>query len=225
VRYDEREGHAPSFAFPGAFCGLAFEVKGNPTMILIEPAIEKKFGRSGLKKREIAGFLARAAEAAELEGGVSVLLTGDEEIRRLNREFRHKDKATDVLSFPAFQVDGSERLAGDLAISVETAAREAERREQPLATELKVLVLHGVLHLAGWDHETDSGEMARREEELRARLGLEQGLIERTQGSERGAQAPTLSRKDGVPASHVPKAGRGAPKSVAIAKVRRRAKR
>src|SRR5579862_1338421 len=129
-------------------------------MILIEPAIEKKFGRSALQKREIAGFLQRAVKAAELGGVVSVLLAGDEEIRRLNREFRHKDKATDVLSFPALQVNEDDDLAGDLAISVETAAREAERREHPLALELKILLLHGVLHLAGWDHETDSGEMA-----------------------------------------------------------------
>jgi probable rRNA maturation factor len=117
--------------------------------------------------------------AAELRGTVSVLLTGDEEIRRLNREFRHKDKATDVLSFPAAEAAGRARLAGDVAISVETAAREAERREHPLALELKILLLHGVLHLAGWDHEADSGEMARKEETLRRHLGLAQGLIGR----------------------------------------------
>jgi len=171
-------------------------------MILIEPAIEKKFGRSGLKKREMGAFLARAIEAAELLGGVSVLLTGDAEIRRLNREFRHKDKATDVLSFPAVHVSGGERLAGDLAISVETAAREAERREHPLVVELKILVLHGVLHLAGWDHETDKGEMAEKEEGLRQELGLEQGLIHRAQG-----------RVESL-ATHVRKSGRGAPGSV-----------
>ncbi len=148
-------------------------------MILIEPSIEKKFGRASLKKREIGDFLAHAVAAAELPGAVSVLLTGDEEIRRLNREFRHKDKVTDVLSFPAAQLNGRVRLAGDVAISVETAAREAEKRQHPLTLELKVLVLHGVLHLAGWDHETDAGEMARKEEALRKRFGLAEGLIER----------------------------------------------
>ena len=157
-------------------------------MILIEAAIEKKFGRAALKKRELSGFLKRAIAASELEGSVSVLLTGDEEIRRLNREFRHKDKATDVLSFPAAQVNGHGGLAGDLAISVETAAREAERREHPLGLELKILLLHGVLHLAGWDHETDSGEMAKKEEALRMALGLEQGLIGRAQGIGNRAQ-------------------------------------
>jgi len=164
-------------------------------MILIEPAIEKKFGRSALKKREIAGFLVRAGEAAKLAGEVSVLLTGDEEIRRLNREFRHKDKATDVLSFPALQMDDAEKFAGDLAISVETAAREAEQREHALEVELKILLLHGVLHLAGWDHETDSGEMARKEELLRKRLGLEQGLIHRAQSSERRAQGQRRTKR------------------------------
>jgi probable rRNA maturation factor len=194
-------------------------------MILVEPAIEKKFGRAALRKRSIGIFLARAVEAAEVEGAVSVLLTGDEEIRRLNREFRHKDRATDVLSFPAAQVNGHGGIAGDLAISVETAAREAERRGHPLETELKVLLLHGVLHLAGWDHETDSGEMSEKEEELRVELGLEQGLILRAQGSEHRAQVPTLRQlraKDGAPGTEhraqaqVRKSGRGAPRSLAV---------
>jgi probable rRNA maturation factor len=178
-------------------------------MILIEPAIEKKFGPAGLRKRDIAGFLSRALEAAKLLGTVTVLLTNDEQMRHLNRVFRHKDKATDVLSFPAFQLNGNKKLAGDLAISVEMAAREAKERKHPLTVELKILLLHGVLHLAGWDHETDSGQMARKEEILRKRLGLEQGLIARDQGTGRReqsagrrAQIPTLSqtaRKDGAP--------------------------
>jgi len=196
-------------------------------MILIEPAIEKKFGRAAPRRRGIRDFLAQAAKAAGLKGAVSVLLTGDEEIRRLNREFRHKDKATDVLSFPAVQVNGERRIAGDLAISVETAAREAERRGHPLEIEVKVLLLHGVLHLAGWDHETDSGEMSEKEEALRLELGLEQGLIARAQGTERRAQErgqgelPTLRvAQDGAPGSvpggktPVRKSGRGAPRVV-----------
>jgi probable rRNA maturation factor len=150
-------------------------------MILIEPAIEKRFGPAGLKKRDITGFLSRAIEAANLSGRVTVLLTNDEQMRHLNRVFRQKDKATDVLSFPALQMNGNKKLAGDLAISVEMAAREAKERKHPLPVELKILVLHGVLHLAGWDHEADSGQMARKEELLRRRLGLEQGLILRAQ--------------------------------------------
>src|SRR5215469_3417600 len=107
-------------------------------MILIEPAIERKFARSGLKKREISTFLSRAAQAAKLAGRVSVLLTNDEQMQRLNRVFRRKDKATDVLSFPAFQLNGNKNLVGDLAISVEMAAREAAKRGHPLNVELKV---------------------------------------------------------------------------------------
>lgn len=148
-------------------------------MVLIEPAIRAKFPRSVFTKRGLEAFLAEAADAAKLAGAVSVLLTGDTEIRRLNREFRGKDKATDVLSFPALEDHGRSRLAGDLAISVETAAREATLRGHTLDTELRVLILHGVLHLAGYDHETDHGEMARKEGTLRRKLGLKHGLIAR----------------------------------------------
>jgi probable rRNA maturation factor len=189
-------------------------------MILIEPAIEKKFGRTSLKKRAIGDFLTRAIEAAALKGRVSVLLTGDEEIRRLNREFRHKDQSTDVLSFPAAELAGRAKLAGDVAISVETAAREAEKRQHPLATELKILLLHGVLHLAGWDHEADAGEMAREEETLRRRLGLAQGLIDRTehraQGS--GTRVLGLGLRKQVPTLRQKRAQDGAPRAVKGAK-------
>jgi probable rRNA maturation factor len=149
-------------------------------MILIQPSIRAQFGRSAFTKRGLDVFLSNAIHATKLEGAVSVLLTDDEEIRRLNREFRGKDKPTDVLSFPAGDCTGRARLAGDLAVSVETAAREADRRGHRLELELRVLLLHGVLHLAGFDHETDSGEMARKEKLLQKRLGLEQGLIART---------------------------------------------
>ena len=160
-------------------------------MIVIEPSIRAQFGRSAFTKRELEAFLAEAARVAGLEGSISVLLAGDVEIRRLNKEFRGKDKATDVLSFPAGDGVGRRRVAGDLAISVETAAREAPQRGHTLDLELRVLLLHGVLHLAGMDHETDSGEMARKEERLRKRLGLEkrglrQGLIARAVGTPRG---------------------------------------
>ena len=122
----------------------------------------------------------RASQAAVgLKGEVSVLLTTDEGIRGLNRRFRKKNKATDVLSFPAEPGFG---LAGDLAISVDTAARQAEEQGHRLAVELRVLMLHGLLHLAGMDHETDDGAMARREARLRAKLKLPLGLIERVEG-------------------------------------------
>ena len=133
--------------------------------------------------RTLERFFALAQTTVRLKGQVSVLLTTDPAIRRLNRQFRGKNKATDVLSFPAMPVPefkGAEALAGDLAISVPTARKQAIVQGHSLATEIKVLILHGLLHLAGYDHETDSGEMARREAKLRARLNLRSGLIERT---------------------------------------------
>jgi len=134
--------------------------------------------------RTLARFLAEAQAAVRLKGEVTVLLTTDAAIRKLNREFRHKDKATDVLSFPAEGI-GAEEIAGDLAISVPTALRQAVELNHALSTELKVLILHGLLHLAGYDHETDEGKMARRERLLRERLGLPQGLIERATAPKR----------------------------------------
>lgn len=129
--------------------------------------------------RTLSRFLAAAQSAARLRGQVTVMLTSDESIRRLNRRFRGKNKATDVLSFPAEGLAAS-GIAGDLAISVQTALRQAEVQKHALLVEIKILILHGLLHLAGYDHETDDGQMLRRERLLRGRLKLPQGLIERT---------------------------------------------
>jgi probable rRNA maturation factor len=149
-------------------------------MILIEPTIQIRFGRA-LRPRTLAAFLSQASEAERLNGDIAILLTSDDHLRRLNRDFRGKDRPTDVLSFPAPEsLNGHRRMAGDLAISVETAARQANERGHSLATELQILILHGLLHLAGYDHETDQGRMARKEAALRRRLGLAEGLIERS---------------------------------------------
>lgn len=129
--------------------------------------------------RALGAFLRQAQTAARLRGQVTVLLTTDRRIRQLNRDFRGKDKATDVLSFPA--EPGPEKIAGDLAISVATARKQAIAHGHPLAVEIKILMLHGLLHLAGYDHETDTGQMAQREQALRAKLTLPSGLIERSQ--------------------------------------------
>ncbi len=164
-------------------------------MILIEPTIQAKYGRS-LRQRALSAFLKEAAGAVELNGDVSVLVTSDEEIRRLNRIYRGKNKATDVLSFPAAEpLNGHPGMAGDLAISAETAARQAEELGHPLATELQILVLHGLLHLAGYDHEIDQGQMARREAALRRRLGLRAGLIERAGQAAGPGTAPARRRR------------------------------
>lgn len=132
-----------------------------------------------LRKREFSSFLSRATKAIGLVGDVSVLLTTDERVRALNHQFRGLDKPTDVLSFPAAPAFAEDGEIGDLAISWETAQRQATEHNHPLPIEIKILMLHGLLHLAGHDHETDSGEMARRETELRKELGLPVGLIER----------------------------------------------
>jgi len=139
--------------------------------------------------RTLERFLRKAQGAIRLRGEVTVLFTTDREIRRLNREFRSKNKATDVLSFPADQfVQKFEQTAGDLAISVDTARKQSAEQGHALTCELQVLILHGLLHLAGYDHETDSGEMARWERRLRARFGLSQGLIERSRPGRRSRE-------------------------------------
>lgn len=137
-----------------------------------------------LSKSGLARFLNRARAAVGLEGEVHVLLAGDATLRRLNRKFRGKDKATDVLSFPAASLNGINetnhaQIAGDLAISLETAERQAVQFGHSLRDEVRVLLLHGTLHLAGFDHEADTGEMAAREGELRQEFGLPPGLIGR----------------------------------------------
>ena len=164
------------------------------TMILIEPTIQARFGRA-VRQRALAVFLKEAAHALGLAGEVSVLLTGDEHIRKLNRVYRGKNKATDVLSFPAADPsNGHAPVAGDLAISVETALRQAADFGHPLATEVQVLILHGLLHLGGYDHDADEGQMARKEAALRKRFGLEWGLIERT-ARPAGTRRPTGGRR------------------------------
>lgn len=101
-----------------------------------------------------------------------VALVSDARIAELNRRFRGQARPTDVLSFPA-EASAGNGYRGDVAISVESARRNARRYRHPLSEELKLLALHGLLHLLGYDHETDRGEMNRREHALRRRLGLE----------------------------------------------------
>jgi probable rRNA maturation factor len=132
-----------------------------------------------LTELALSRFVARARRAAGLKGLVNVLLTSSAEMKSLNRRFRGKDKPTDVLSFPA-EPDAQKQFAGEIAISAEIAAHNAWALRHSPAEEVKILVLHGVLHLRGYDHECDNGQMARREEQLRAKLHLPLGLIERT---------------------------------------------
>lgn len=110
------------------------------------------------------------------------LVTNDRALRKLNREFRHHDTATDVLSFPAPESEVPGDTLGDLAISVERAAAQAAEFGHSTYDEVRILMLHGLLHLLGYDHETDRGQMARAERKWRTHFELPANLIARTRG-------------------------------------------
>jgi probable rRNA maturation factor len=148
---------------------------------------------SVLFRRAPADVSQRAVErfARELQDQVAqgrpfeCLIAGDAELRRLNRQFRAKDQATDVLSFPSStslpacsSPNGTASL-GSIAISLQRARVQARAFGHSTTDEIRILMLHGVLHLTGLDHETDAGRMARAEKRWRARLGLPASLIER----------------------------------------------
>jgi len=131
----------------------------------------------------LSRFATRVQRALGIAGEVNIAITSNREMQALNRRFRRKNKATDVLSFPS-ETPG---VAGDIAISLEIAAENASELSHSLATEVEILILHGMLHLAGFDHEIDDGEMHERETALRRKLKLPVGLIERTYGPSQGA--------------------------------------
>ena len=133
---------------------------------------------AGLSDAALARFTSRASRAVGLRGVSNVLVTTSRELRALNRRFRGKDQPTDVLSFSPEPGFGG-TFAGDIAISAEIARQNARSLGHSDAQEVKILVLHGVLHLAGYDHENDNGVMAGKEAKLRKALRLPVGLIER----------------------------------------------
>lgn len=169
------------------------------TMILLDPDLAPIFTAAAEPTdrlptaQTLTRFLKTAQAEVRLRGAVSVLLTTDAAIKRLNKSFRGKNKATDVLSFPAAEQARGE-VAGDLAISAQTALRQATAQGHSLSVEIKVLMLHGLLHLAGYDHETDEGQMARREQALRRKLALPLGLIERVSSQPRRKGKSTPNR-------------------------------
>ncbi len=134
--------------------------------------------------------LARFCERVQRELGfpeesVTICFVSDPAMERMNRKFRHKQGPTDVLSFPARRAQArwarsfhgpsgtrADGYIGDIVISPETARRHAQRLSHGFASELRVLILHGMIHLAGYDHESDNGEMMHLERRLRRRLGL-----------------------------------------------------
>jgi probable rRNA maturation factor len=136
-----------------------------------------------LTRPPLESFLRRVQEEVGFQrAGVTVCLVSDAEIARLNETLRKKKGRTDVLSFPTVARRRPVRLGsravrtgeylGDIAISPATARRYAKKYGRKLSNEIRVLILHGVLHLLGYDHETDRGEMDRVERKLRKRLGL-----------------------------------------------------
>lgn len=155
------------------------ECSAIPPVLHLRNVIDIAQPVGGIREAPLLRFLAAARKAAGIRGEVSVLLTSSRQMRTLNRVFRGKDKPTDVLSFPAMEAV-NRKFVGDIAISLDIAARNAIELGHDLEAETKVLILHGLLHLAGYDHETDNGEMARRESRLRNRLGLPLSLIERS---------------------------------------------
>ena len=134
--------------------------------------VEAKTG--DVSPKALERFVAVVRRETRLKGDVNVLLTGDRKMRELNRRFRRKDKTTDVLSFPSLE-------GGDIAISVPLAKQNARSLGHDVGDELKILILHGALHLKGHDHESDNGSMARLEQRLRKKLALPLSLTERAE--------------------------------------------
>jgi probable rRNA maturation factor len=134
-----------------------------------------------LRKRTIQNF-ARRLQADVAKGKpFNTLITGDADLRRLNRDFRGLDYPTDVLSFPSEPSPAGENSLGDLAISLARARAQARQFGHSTEQEIQILMLHGLLHLLDYDHEVDNGRMARAEKRWRSLLKLPGGLIERVQ--------------------------------------------
>lgn len=182
-----------------------------------------------LNASSLERFLARAKRATGLRGVVNVLLTNSRELHVLNARFRKKDYPTDVLSFPPMLADAG--FAGDVAISTDIARANARHLGHAMADEIRILVLHGVLHLAGYDHESDTGAMAAKERLLRKKLGLPLGLIERTAGSsgdgvasERGAKRKKPGRASASTSVTTKRPGQRAGRKASIESARGRSR-
>ncbi len=135
--------------------------------------------RARVRAPGLAAWLENVAPR-RTRGLVTVAFVTDARMRRLNREFRGVDRPTDVLSFPASDEPAhSGEPLGDIVIATGVARRQAAKAGHGVAAEARLLALHGLLHLMGYDHETDGGEMARIERRLRSKGGLASGLIER----------------------------------------------
>jgi len=146
-----------------------------------DPLITYRRPPATLKRHRLEQFASVVRHQIARGRAFHCLVTGDTEIRSLNLRFRGKDAATDVLSFPADRArPGGSDPIGDIAISLGRARAQARERGHSIENEVCILMLHGVLHLLGMDHDADNGEMARAELRWRSKLGLPAGLIERT---------------------------------------------
>jgi probable rRNA maturation factor len=132
--------------------------------------------RISIDDDQVVAFLNRIAVDLAKRREFAVVVGSDDAVRTANRQFRGISKTTDVLSFP----DGEDGRLGDILISAGRAEAQAARYGLRVEDELKILALHGLLHLLGYDHETDDGQMGAQETKLRKRYGLPSGLIERT---------------------------------------------
>jgi probable rRNA maturation factor len=158
----------------------------------MRPTIILKRRARGVSERRLEMFATQACLTLGIRGAVTVLIAGNRELQALNKRFKGRRYATDVLSFaaPACTPD----FAGDIAISLDIAAHNARALRHSVSDELRVLILHGMLHLAGYDHESDHGEMARKELMLRKRLLLPASLIERAAPRRKSARARSRSQ-------------------------------
>jgi probable rRNA maturation factor len=154
---------------------------GSPS---IRPPLTIEVVTSGTVRAPGLARWLRTVAPGRARGLLTVAVAPDARVRALNRQYRRKDVATDVLSFPA----GESGLLGDVVIAAGVAQRQALAAGHTLQTELRVLALHGLLHLIGYDHDTDDGRMARVEGRLRRLGGLREGLIERS------ARPPAVGR-------------------------------
>ena len=161
---EKRTGKAPSSRVPP-------RLRASASVLFRRPAAD-------LRPRALQLFAGRLQREIARGRAFDCLLTGDAEMRRLNRQFRGKDYTTDVLSFPA---PAPVPHLGDLAISVQRARAQARQFGHAPEEEVRILMLHGLLHLLGMDHENGDGRMQRSEKRWRLRLGLPGGLIERVQ--------------------------------------------
>jgi len=139
-----------------------------------DPLISYRRTPARLDRKLLEDFAASLRERLAKGREFHCLISGDAELRALNAAYRRKDYATDVLSFP-----GEGQYLGDIAISLARARAQAHVFGHSIEDEIRILMLHGLLHLKGMDHESDSGHMARAERAWRRRFGLPNGLIER----------------------------------------------